>query len=205
MGTTADLLDDVANLLRTGIKTQDPKIVATANQAQRSYFISMSRDELLFIRDLLASYTNDEKQGCTELLLVIERELNDTYVTWLCGGSTECATPAYMVRNIIYLVPHLLALSVPLRLPAEKVSSSAYVVLESTPDVPVEVLAGKIIAAELTGRTDLGYSDEHLRWISSHRDALLPFAERLRTAGSVDRVFYESLVESHSAVTEGVL
>ena len=205
MGTTAELADEVAALLSTGVRTQDPEIASAVNQTQRSYFASMNQDELLFIRDLLASYTVDERKVCTEFLLVIERELNDSYVTWLCGGATECATPAYMVRNAIYLAPTLLVLSVPRRLPAERISRGTYLVFESTPDMPVEVLAGRIIAEELTGRTDLDYSDEHLRWISAHRDALMPFADRIRTAGSVDRLFYQNLTGSHSAITDGVL
>jgi hypothetical protein len=136
--------------------------------------------------------------------LIIERELNNTYVSWLKHGNLPSAIPLHTVMKIIHSIPAMLALPVPLR-SSHRVSVATYMVSSGRPDESAEAFTGRVMAEELAGRTDGDYSVAHLCWLASNLHALMPFKEQFKRAKSVDRDLCDRLLATHTSLVPGVL
>lgn len=204
MGGTAEVLDGIVDMLSQSLKTHDLQTANHMKRVQRTYFHSFDASDLDRLHSLLASYTPEERHGCADLLLIIERELNDRYSSWLKYGTMPSDIPPHMVIKIIRSIPAMLALPVPLR-SAHRVSVATYMINSGRPDESAEAFTGRVIAGELAGRTCDGYSPEHLEWIAANLHSLLPFKEKFKRARSVDRELCDRLIETHPSLVTGVL
>lgn len=197
------LLDAVVSLLSEGIRTVDPEVVSRTRIMQASYFKGMTDTELSGIRQRLASYTTGEKRATTNLLLVAEREANQSYGNWISGGA-DSNLPRHTVRKAVFAARSMLRLEVPVTEP-NRVSRFIYTLFDSPEEEAMEVFVGRFIADEVTRSKDPSYDESHLAWIAANEERLLPFVEHFQTTGSMDRLLCDSVLQSASALHTGAL
>lgn len=199
----AALLNAIVDLLGNGVRTSDPETIAIVRGMQESYFRGMGDDALSSILARLQEYGTNELQATNNMLVIAEKEANQSYDAWI-NGSVGSSIPMHTVHKAVFSVRIVMKLDVQVQKP-HKVSRFLHALFESPVDETPEGFAGHVVVETFTGSKDLSYDSSHLEWVASNVDLLLPFREYFATLGSMERSLCDSVLNSASALHSGNL
>lgn len=199
-----EMIDDIVEMLLHHVTVTDPHTISALHDMQRSHFINMQGEVIKSVHTRLKSYTPSMRRNAAMLLSTAERNRSMSYSSWITGhGESELSDA--VVRNCIYVIPILEAVSIPVVSIGNESSKALTFIVDDWENQSDDEFLGWAIWSAVDNRIKPLPSREDLEWVGQHAAQLLPHLPRLLELGTAQREVCETFLNGHTSLSSGVL